>query len=411
MEYRNTQGKNKRPAVRRSQDERVVELPSYLKPILSVARALTVFLISLCIVGVTLYFGVNSLYTSYVSPVDENDSTAVEFTIERGASLSEVSQNLEEANLVRHKGIFKYYVEFTDRTKDIKSGIYTLNRSMTMDDIIAEISRGTAAGNTMDILIIEGTTVEQMAAAIKKQMTDKRVPFNEQEFLEICKEPSESLTADYPFLATLMEQDNLEDRKYALEGYLFPAKYEIYTDSSAEAIVRKMLSATSNIFGNADFQAKFINQDMTMDEVLTLASIIEKEGTKDTFNKISAVFHNRLKADMHLSSDVTVQYITGKVSVAMTDGEISVESPYNTYKNKGLPIGPIAAPGLAAIEAAIGPDTEYVQQNYLYFTLTDPETGELAFSKTGEEHEAIVEQWRPKWIEYDQKQAEKANEN
>lgn len=145
---------------------------------------------------------------------------------------------------------------------------------------------------------------------------------------------------------------------------------------------------------------------MTTDQVITLASMIEQEAKNDDFTKVSAVFHNRLKEGMRLESCATVQYIQGISNLVLTDEEMAVESPYNTYKYTGLPKGPICNPGLASIKAALYPDETLTAENYLFFCLTDPEVGSLAFSKTLEEHNALKAQWQPVWLEYDKKNAQ-----
>ena len=115
------------------------------------------------------------------------------------------------------------------------------------------------------------------------------------------------------------------------------------------------------------------------------------------------MFHNRLKENMALGSDVTVQYALGVKRLVLTQSELDTDSAYNTYLHKGLPVGAICNPGDAAIEAALFPDNDYIEEGYLYFALTDPETGELAFTKTLEEHNAVVAEYRPLWEAYDQK--------
>lgn len=140
---------------------------------------------------------------------------------------------------------------------------------------------------------------------------------------------------------------------------------------------------------------------MTMDEVFTLASMIEKEAKTADFAKVSAVFHNRLKKGMTLGSDVTVKYVSGSEKMVLSGSDLSVESPYNTYTRKGLPVGPICNPSMDAVVAALYPDEQYLAQKYLYFCSKDPNSGELYFSKTQEEHDAAVAMYRPLWEEYD----------
>ena len=141
---------------------------------------------------------------------------------------------------------------------------------------------------------------------------------------------------------------------------------------------------------------------MTMDQVLTMASLIEKEAKESDFDKVSAVFHNRLKSGMLLQSDVTVHYITGVRRMALTDEDLAQQNLYNTYVYRGLPPGPICNPSPAAIRAALYPNEMMVAEKYLYFCAKEPESGELYFSRTLEEHERAVAVYAPLWQKYDQ---------
>ena len=140
-----------------------------------------------------------------------------------------------------------------------------------------------------------------------------------------------------------------------------------------------------------------------MDEVMTLASMIEKEAKTADFKKVSAIFHNRLNTGMTLGSDVTIKYVTGTNRMSLNSEDLKVNSRYNTYTYAGLPIGPICNPSKAAIEAALYPDESFVAEKYLYFCSKDPDTGELYFSKTLAEHEAAVKIYAPLWQAYDEK--------
>ena len=376
-------------------------IPSYLKPLILFLRGLSILLISGAIVFCTLYYGVKMAYHKYAAPVDPKDDSVVVFIVESGDSLSTISRNLYEQNLVRNRGVFKYYVDFTDRTKNLKAGVYHLNRTMTMDEIIDIISLGSELENTMNITITEGSTIESMADQIAAQMEAEHLTsFDKDEFLTLCND-IEQFSGEYPFLATLAESDTISSRRYKLEGYLFPDTYEIYLSSDAEMIIRRLLDRTDEILAKPEIAAGIENSGMTIDQVLTLASVVEKEGTTDTFSKVSAVFLNRLASGMKLQSDVTVQYALGINTLALNNGEINTDSPYNTYKYDGLPIGPICNPGQNAITAVVNPDAETRNGGYLFFTLTDPNTGELVFSRTSEEHERVVAQYRPLWEQYD----------
>jgi UPF0755 protein len=135
----------------------------------------------------------------------------------------------------------------------------------------------------------------------------------------------------------------------------------------------------------------------TMDQILTLASMIEKEAKEADFAKVSAVFHNRLKAGMKLQSDVTIHYITGVRRMSLTEDDLKVSNAYNTYQITGLPPGPICSPSSAAIDAALYPDQTFLAENYLYFCAKEPENGELYFSRTLQEHEQAVAIYEPLW--------------
>ena len=142
---------------------------------------------------------------------------------------------------------------------------------------------------------------------------------------------------------------------------------------------------------------------MSMDQVLALASMIEKEAKTADFARVSGIFHNRLRQKMRLGSDVTVKYVTGTTRMALGGSDLAVDSPYNTYQREGLPIGPICAPSPAAIQAALYPDEAFMAEGYLYFCSKDPDTGELYFSKTLQEHEQAVRVYAPLWEAYDKR--------
>ena len=170
--------------------------------------------------------------------------------------------------------------------------------------------------------------------------------------------------------------------------------------ASAEEIIRKLLSQTEAAFP-VELQDRAEELGLTMDQTLTLASLIEKEAKESDFARVSAVFHNRLKANMRLESDVTIHYITGIRKMALADSDLTVSSPYNTYQVNGLPVGPICNPSPAAIRAALYPDETMIAEKYLYFCAKEPESGELYFSKTLDQHRRAVEAYAPKWQQYD----------
>ena len=292
--------------------------------------------------------------------------------------------------LISSKTVFKIYADFTGKTSKLKAGTYVLSRNMSVGQILDIVCKGNPPRTTTRLTISEGTTVEGIA----EKLVSLGVLPNTEEFLALCKTGE---AFDYSFL-TAIEQNPAQARNYLLEGYLFPDTYEIYTDESAKSIITRLLLRFRNVF-NDEYTARAKELGMTMDEVITLASLIEKEAKVESdFAKVSAVFHNRLNEGMKLQSDAPLKYIFN-VSGTLTYTEEQMRDPslYNTHVHDGLPLGPICNPGERAIRAALYPNEDYVSEGFLYFCLMDATTGENAYAKTLEEHNANVERYRDSW--------------
>ena len=337
----------------------------------------------------------SAINEAFISPVLPGDTMEIAFTVASGNSLSRVSRNLEEQGLIKNSSFFKYYCDFAGLGQKIQVGDYMMTRGMNIFEIADLLTTGDGQPITMDITLIPGHTLEDFAAYLK----EKGVIKAESEFLDLCR-TGEGVT-DYYFLKDALSDGNAQNRRYLLEGYLAPNTYEIYTDATPLSIIKKLLDQTDYIF-HSEWQARAAELGMTMDEVLTLASMIEKEAKKSDFAKVSAVFHNRLNSNMKLQSDVTIHYVTEERRMSLRSSDLAIDSPYNTYKYAGLPIGPICNPSPEAINAALYPDESYLAEKYLYFCSKDPDTGELYFSRTLEEHERATEIYAPLWQAYDQ---------
>lgn len=362
----------------------------------NILRPILVILCVTVIVGGIFATGWHFISARYVDPVDASSTAAVTFEVKSGSSLTRVANNLEAAGLVRNRSVFKYYADFLGYGQKIQAGTYTLSPSMTLREIAEQLTRGDGTPLVRRITIIEGWTAQSIAAYLKRE----GVISDEEQFLSLCR-TGERFSAYY-YIADVRASANFSQRIYALEGYLSPNTYEIYTSATPEEIIKKLLSQTEAVFRD-EWHDRADELGMTMDQVITLASLIEKEAKQADFARVSAVFHNRLKINMALGSDVTIKYVTGTERMSLNNSDLSVDSPYNTYRNKGLPPGPICNPSAAAIEAALYPDETFTAQNYLYFCSKDPATGELYFSRTLEEHEAAVKIYAPLWQAYDEK--------
>ena len=359
-----------------------------LRPILV---GLTVFVL-VAGIGMTAW---NKVYDSFFAPVNAEDEAEYPFEISSGQSLNRVSSNLEDAGLIRSRSVFKYYCDFAGMSQKLQVGSYSLKKSMTMTEIAEQLTAGDGNPLVRNITLIPGETVEEFAAKLVKN----GVLETPDAFLAACRDGLDF--RDYYYVADVLESGTAKDRRYVLEGYLAPDTYEIYTSATEKDIIRRLLSQTEAAFPEEDHE-RAEELGLTMDQVLTLASLIEKEAKQADFARVSAVFHNRLNAGMKLESDVTVHYVTGVRKMALTGTDTSVSSPYNTYVVSGLPVGPICNPSAAAIQAALYPDEQMITEKYLFFCAKEPESGELYFSKTVDQHNRAVEAYSTLWKKYDQ---------
>lgn len=383
----------KRDTYRSVRDEREYG-PYWYSLLWRIVRPLLILAGSLLVVAGILSTVWSWVYGEYLAPPDAASQQQIGFTVESGQSLTRVANNLEEAGLIRNRTVFKYYCDFAGMGQKIQAGSYLLTPSMTMSEIANQLTMGDGNPIVRNITLIPGWTLEDFAA----RLVEDGVLADSAEFLNLCR-TGENFS-DYYYVADVLATDDVSQRRYVLEGYLSPNTYEIYIGASAEDIIRKLLSQTEKSFP-VDRQDMADELGFTMDEILTLASIIEKEAKEEDFAKVSAVFHNRLKQGMKLQSDVTIHYVTRLRKMALDDEDLHISSPYNTYEVKGLPPGPICAPSEAAIQAALEPDAEFLAMNYLYFCAAEPESGKLVFSQTLADHERAVQRYAQLWRDYD----------
>ena len=359
-----------------------------------ILRPVAAALLSIGLVAIAMIGAIRYVLSHFVYPVDADDNTPIEVVIPNGASASRIASLLynargqDEPGLIVSTASFKVYVDFTGRANSLKAGTYVLSRNMTIPEIVNILSAGNEARRVTRFTIPEGYT----AAEIAQILFESGILEDQEEFLSLCKDNT-LLSTGY-----LDPITNASDRRYALEGYLFPDTYEIYEDATAADILRKMLNRFAVIFTEEDARrARELN--LTTDQIMTLASMIEREaGAAEDFPRVSAVFHNRLRQGMALESCATLSYTLGVKKYTFTEAEMATASPYNTYRNKGLPVGPICNPGRTAIQAALYPEESYLKGGYLYFCNMNPkQTNQLAFARTYEEHRRNVVMYSPFW--------------
>ena len=304
----------------------------------------------------------------------------VPFTIPVGATASDIAQGLREASLIRSDILFQVLVERRGLEGAFRQGTFLLRSDMTLDDIVRALSTAPAVDQT--VTFPEGWRLEEMADRLAEQ-----TQIDDLEFLRIAREGPAAFAGEFDFLAGLAPGQSLE-------GYLFPDTYRIDGSSNARNLIRRMLQRFDEVV-TAQIRADAADSGLTVHEMLTLASIIEREAVLDDERAlISGVFHNRLARGIPLQADPTAQYAIGRTGPSgrwwkpdITGADLRTQSPYNTYVVDGLPPGPIAAPGLASIVAAARPEST----PYLFFVARGD--GSHAFSETLEEHTRNIERF------------------
>ena len=378
-------------------------------------RPVLIFLCSALMVIGMVSVAYDRIYGAFFAPVEASSAEVVSFKIDSGETVTEIGARLEEAGLLRDSRVFKYMVQLKGLTNSLSYGAFQLSPSMNVDQIIEELTSGSQS-NERVITIVPGWTCENIADyLVSIGALEERG-----EFLRLCNDVDRFVGSSYA-LRDAQNAGTLAGRKYALEGYLAPDTYRIFTSATSESIIRTLLNQHNKVIDNvfyADRTQYYTDEEggfhevetydsaLSMDQTVILASMIEKEAAnREDYGRVSAVFHNRLRLGMKLESDPTVTYLSGVPKLALTEEDISQVNSYNTYCVDALPIGPICNPSTAALEAAKSPDMEYIEKGYLYFCATEPTSGQLAFSISREEHEANVNRYRPLWEEYDRQQA------
>lgn len=300
------------------------------------------------------------------------DSQDQIFVVLSGESVKKIGENLFNADLIKSQFYFKIYVWQKDKQAELQAGEYLLNPSMPITEIVEILTKGRSLSKEKNIKIIEGWNIRD----VDSYLADTGVILDG-EFVEIAKKGIRN------YELGIMEFKFLNDApaSASMEGYLFPDTYRIYQDSSAEDIIKKMLDNFDKKLTD-EMRAEINKQGKTIYEIITTASVVEKEvRTLEDMKIVSGIFWDRIKYGQPLESCATLAYVLGVNKKQYTIEDTKVDSLYNMYQNKGLPPGPICNPGLSAIQAAVYP--EFTDYNYF---LSRPDTGETVFSKTFDEH-------------------------
>ena len=349
-------------------------------------------LIFLGLISAGGYFGYQYVQSS-LQPVDASSKQYVTVQIPEGANVQTIGSTLEKSGLIKHGVIFAFYAKYKNYS-DLKSGYYNLQKSMSTEDIIHELQKGGTAEAQepalANLTIPEGYTIDQMAQAVGQLQGEFKEPLTADAFLAKVQDDNfiSQEVAKYPSLLESLPTKESGVR-YRLEGFLFPATYSIKESTTIESLIDEMLAAMDKTL--APHYSAIKSKNLTVNELLTIASLVEKEGAKTEDRKlIAGVFYNRLNLGMPLQSNIAILYAQGKlgqkISLADDAGiDTTINSPYNVYTKAGLMPGPVDSPSLDAIEASIN----QTKSDNLYFVanVTD---GKVYYAVTQEEHDRNV---------------------
>ncbi len=302
-------------------------------------------------------------YNENLKPYTNGTTTGVSVTVRKGSNMSEVASLLQNKGLIRSKWAVMLYARLNGLDSRLKAGDFMLQPSWTAPEILNKITEG--AVEYVSFTIPEGYNTKQIADTLAKKGLINRQVFMEQ---------VANGDFNYDFLAGLPHDER------RMEGFLFPDTYKITHKTTEKQIIEMMLARCAKEL-TPEFRQKAQAQGLTLNQAVTLASIIEREAKVDAERpKVASVFLNRIKKGMRLESCATVQYALGENKTRLLNKDLQINSPYNTYRHKGLPPGPIASPGQPSLLAAVNP----APGNYLFFVVF--QNGEHVFSKTLAEH-------------------------
>lgn len=368
------------------------------KPVKKKKSHLKAFFISLLIflalVSAGGYFGYQYVLAS-LEPVDPTSKEYVTVQIPDGASVQEIGSTLEKAGLVKHGIVFGMYTKYKNYS-DLKAGYYNLQKSMSTDDLIKELQKGGTAEAQEPVLasltIPEGYTIDQIAQAVGQLQGNFKEPLTADAFLAKVQDDN-FISQEVSKYSNLLESLPTKESgaRYRLEGFLFPATYSIKESTTIESLIDEMLAAMDKTL--TPHYSTIKSKNLTVNELLTIASLVEKEGAKTEDRKmIAGVFYNRLNLGMPLQSNIAILYAQGKlgqkISLADDAGiDTSIDSPYNVYTNLGLMPGPVDSPSVDAIESSIN----QTKSDNLFF-VADVTDGKVYFATNKAEHDQNVAQ-------------------
>lgn len=323
----------------------------------------------------------DTIFTEQTVEVEKENNDGTVTLVQKEVEVADmdyVAELLEENGLIEYKFLFKIFASFTGGDTELSAGAYELDSDMDYNALLTNMGRNSATKQVVTVTIPEGYTIDQIFALLEEKGVASAEDLREM-----------AATHDYKF-EWLVELDIPLGDYHRLEGFLFPDTYEFYVGHDPLYAINKMLQAFNSKIKPYLDEIR-ANEDYDLHDIVTIASLIEKEtdGTDQTI--ISSVIYNRLENTSastagYLQIDATLAYING--GKVPTEADKSIDSPYNTYLYKGLPAGPISNPGMQALYSALKPEST----KYYYYVL-NPETNRHEFSKTYEGHQNLVDKY------------------
>ena len=359
------------------------------------AKAAAAFLYVLVVIGVSAVLAtvgwswandllsLNKDETSAVIEIPESVVTYTEVTDDNGVTTTEsrvdmnyVTDQLKDAGLVEYKFLFKLFGMFSKADQKIVAGTYELDSEMDYRALVSNMSASSSTRQTVDVTIPEGYTIDQLFALLEKEGVTTQAKLQD-------------MAATWEYSFDWLKDIPLGDY-HRLEGYLFPDTYTFYKGEDPKYVINKMLVNFDKKMSG--YMSRFNEESQfSLHDIVTIASLIEKETDGEDYKTIASVIYNRLnntgaETAGFLQIDATLSYLNG--GKVPTEADKAIDSPYNTYLYKGLPAGPISNPGMKALAAAMEPDST----KYYYYVL-NPETKRHEFSKTYAEHQQLVQKY------------------
>ena len=306
-----------------------------------------------------------------VLALNKPEKTAT-ITITNDDSFGDVAEKLKDEGLIEYKFLFNLFATFTRSKDDVVAGTFTLNTDMDYRALLSGMSANSATRATVTVTIPEGYTVDQIFTLLEEKGV-------------ASVEDLQDMAANHDYAFSFLQDLEMGDY-HRLEGYLYPDTYEFTTPQNSLYVINKMLVRLDEQFTDA-MRQEVADSGRTIHEIITIASMIEKETDGNDRADIASVIYNRLNnpsggTQRYLQIDATLAYING--GKVPTEADKSIDSPYNTYLYKGLPAGPISNPGLESIKAAMNPN----RTSYYYYALGDD--GVHHFFKTLREQQNFI---------------------